>query len=242
VTVLGVVPARSGSEGVRWKNVQPLGGKPLLAHQVENALDAEHVDRVIVSTDDEDFAAIAVNYGAEVPFLRPDRLADDNTPVIAAYQHALEQLNGDHDQITHVVGLQPTCPFTTPAQVDAAVAKAIDTGCDAVASVSEVTEPHPYNTYELDGDQLQPIEGITVQEPLQRQDRPEVYAFTGAIFVRTATVLREWDGADFALGEDTRVIEQSERERIDIDTPFELRVARALVAYDEYTDTDESDR
>lgn len=232
MTVIAVVPARSGSKGVPRKNVRELDGKPLLAHQVENALEADTIDRTIVSTDDSEFAAIGRDYGAEVPFTRPDYLATDDVPVIAVYEHAVEHFTERDDRPSHVVGLQPTCPFTDPGMIDAAVKKARETGCDAVASVAEVIEPHPYNTYHLDGDRLEPFEGVTVEEPIQRQDRPDVYSFTGAIFVRTSAVLEAWDGEDYALGTDTRVVEQSERERLDIDTPFDLKVARALAQYD----------
>lgn len=232
MSVLAVVPARSGSKGIPGKNVRDLGGKPLLAHQIENARSAESIDRTVVSTDDEEFAAVAKEFGAEVPFMRPDRLAADDVPVIAVYQHALESLADDSAPIDLVVGLQPTCPFTRPDQIDAAVRKARRTGCDSVVSVTEVLDPHPYNTYSLEGDRLEPLEGITVEEPLQRQDRPSVYALTGAIFVRRPSVLGAWDGTDFALGDDVRAIEQAERESLDVDTPHELVVARALLAYD----------
>lgn len=232
MNVLAVVPARSGSKGVEGKNLRQLDGKPLIAHQIENALEAKHVDRTIVSTDAEEFASVAREYGADVPYLRPAELAADDVPVIAVYTHAVEFFAEQGDRPAYVVGLQPTCPFTTPDQVDQAIEMATSTGCDAVASVVEVTDPHPYNTYHLEGDRLRPLEGVTVEEPLQRQERPTVYSLTGAIFVRTVDVLESWDGTDFALGTDVRAIEQSEHESLDIDTPYDLRVARALFEYE----------
>jgi CMP-N-acetylneuraminic acid synthetase len=230
--VLAVIPARSGSKGIRRKNVRDLDGKPLLAHQVENAVEADGVDRTIVSTDDEDFADVARKYGAEVPFTRPDDIATDDIPVIAVYEHAREYFAARNDEPTYLVGLQPTCPFTMPKQVELAVEKARRTACDSVVTVSKVTETHPYRSYTLSGDRLKPFEDVTVYEPLQRQDRPEAYGLTGAVFVRHNNVLRAWDGEDFALGEDTRAVVQTEAESVDIDTPFDLEVARALCAYD----------
>jgi len=230
--ILAVIPARSGSKGIPNKNVRDLSGKPLIAHQIENALDADTVDRTILSTDDDEIAAIGRDLGVEIPFKRPASLATDDVPVIAVYEHAREYYAELGDEPTYVVGLQPTCPFTTSSQVDEAVEKATETDCDAVVSVSEVTETHPYRSYTLTGDRLESFEDVTVHEPLQRQDRPDVYGLTGAIFVRHRAVLERWDNDDFALGEETRVVVQSEAEALDIDTPFDLRTARALVAYD----------
>ncbi|MDG5776154.1 acylneuraminate cytidylyltransferase family protein [Haloarculaceae archaeon H-GB2-1] len=232
MTVLAVVPARSGSKGIPRKNLRMLDGKPLLAHQIETACAADGVDRTIVSTDDETFAVAARTFGAKVPFRRPASLAEDDVPVIAVYEHAMEYFDEHETSPEYIVGLQPTCPFTTPKDLDAAIEKIEATGCDSVVSVAPVEETHPYRAYTLDGDRLRGFEDVTVDEPLQRQDRPDAYGLTGAIFVRHRSVLEEWAGEDFALGEDTRAIVQDEAGRLDIDTPFELRIARALCQYD----------
>jgi len=234
--VLAVIPARSGSKGVPRKNVRELDGSPLLAHQVKNAVEAENVDRTIVSTDSKEFADIGRDFGAQVPFIRPDEISGDDVPVISVYEHAREYFAGQSEEPTYVVGLQPTCPFTTTEQIETAVRKARISGCDSVVSVSKVTETHPYRSYTLSGDILTEFKGVTVDEPLQRQDRPEVYGLTGAIFVRRRSVLADWDGNDFALGDETKAIIQSNEESLDIDTLFDLRVARALCAYDKCGD------
>ena len=230
--VLAVVPARGGSKGVPGKNLRLLDGKPLVAHQVEAALDAGGVDEVVVSTADEDIADAAREAGAAVPFMRPAELAADDVPVIAAFAHAAEYWRDEHGAPTYTLGLQPTSPFTTDAEIDSAIETIRATDCDSVVSVERVTETHPYRAYRLDGDRVKPSEGLTVTEPDQRQDRPDVYGFTGAIYLRRTELLFEWDGSDFALGEDVRALVQSGRSTVEIDTEFELRVARALAAYD----------
>lgn len=231
--VVAVVPARGGSKGVPRKNLRPLGRKPLVAHQLETALAAETVDRTILSTDDEEIAAVGRDVGAEVPFIRPSELATDEVPVIAAVKHCAKFLLEDGVVPAYVVCLQPTSPFTTINQLDEAVSKALSTACDSVVSVAPVTETHPYRAYRLDGDQVYPIPGLTETEPLQRQDRPNVYGFTGAIYVRRLEVLLAWEYDDFALGQDIRAVVQHERSSVEIDTEFDLEVARALLNYEE---------
>lgn len=231
--VLTVVPARGGSKGIPRKNLQELDGKPLVAHQILTAINATTAGTPIVSTDDDEIAAVAQEYGAIVPFKRPCELSIDDIPVIAAVKHCAEYIAERIDTPTHVVCLQPTSPFTRPTTLDAAIAKAVETGCDGVATIAKVTETHPYRTYRFEGDRIQPLEGITVEAPHQRQDRPDVYGFTGAVYVRTDDVLTAWDYDDFALGDDTRGVVQSPEEAFDIDTPFELKLARALCAYGE---------
>lgn len=233
MTVVAVIPARSGSKGVPGKNLVNLDGKPLISHQIENALAADEIGRTIVSTNDENIARAAEEHGADVPFIRPDELADDDVPVIAVYKHALEWLDSQGKTPNFLVGLQPTCPFTRPEEIDDAVSTLRETGCDSVVSVSKVTETHPYRSYIVDGNRLRPFDDITVDRPIQRQDRPTVYGLTGAIFARQPAVLREWDHDTFALGDDVRAVVQNDEQALDIDTPFELRLARALVEYED---------
>jgi CMP-N-acetylneuraminic acid synthetase len=230
--VLAVVPARGGSKGVPGKNLRLLNGKPLVAHQVEAALAAETVDEVIVSTEDEQIVEAGREAGAAIPFMRPQELAEDDVPAIAAFAHAAEYWRDEHGAPTYTLGLQPTSPFNTSADIDAAVEKIRETNCDSVVSVERVTETHPYRAYRLEGDRVKPIEGLTVTAAEQRQDRPDVYGFTGAIYLRQTELLFEWDGSDFGLGEDVRAVVQTGRATIEIDTPFQLELARALAAYD----------
>lgn len=228
---VAVIPARGGSKGIPRKNLQEIGGKPLVAHPIENALNAETIDRTILTTDDDQIATIGKKYGAEVPFMRPPELATDDVPVIAALQHCLRYLLNECGDLEYIVALQPTCPFTLPSDIDEAVTMARDCNCDSVVSIAKITDTHPYRTYMLDGDQLVPFKDVTVDRPLQRQNRPDVYGLTGAIFVRRPAVLDSWVNEDFALGEDVRAIVQPEERALDIDTLFELKTARALYEF-----------
>ena len=230
--VLAVVPARGGSKGVPRKNLRDIDGTPMVAYQIRTARSADEVDRTVLSTDDDEIAAVGREYGAEIPFVRPASLATDGVPVIAAVKHCAEFFGDAGDLPSYTVCLQPTSPFTTAKQINDAIQKVKSTGCDSVVSVTEVTETHPYRAYRLEDDRVRPINGITRGTPNQRQDRPAVYGFTGAIYVRKTQLLLKWDGEDFALGDDVRAIVQAAESSVEIDSEFDLRVARALASYE----------
>lgn len=120
--ILALIPARSGSKSIPDKNVRPFAGKPLLAHSIEHARAARSIDRVIVSTDSQRYADVAREYGAEVPFLRPARLAQDDSTDLVVFQHALDWLR-EHEgwQPQIVVHLRPTYPNRNPADIDRVV-------------------------------------------------------------------------------------------------------------------------
>ena len=90
--VVAIIPARGGSKGVPRKNIRDLAGKPLIAYTIEVAKKSRYIDSIIVSTDDEEIAKIARNYGADVPFIRPIELAEDETPTLPVIQHAVKFL------------------------------------------------------------------------------------------------------------------------------------------------------
>ena len=117
--VLAIVPARGGSKSIPKKNIRPFAGHPLLTYSIAAGLQASLVDRVIVSTDDEETAEIARQYGAEVPFLRPAELALDSTPDLPVFEHALSWLEREEAYVPEwIVQLRPTTPVRPPDCVD----------------------------------------------------------------------------------------------------------------------------
>lgn len=118
-TVLAIIPARGGSKGVPRKNIRDVAGKPLIAWTIEAANQSLLVDRVVVSTDDQEIADTAVRWGAEVPFLRPIELAQDSTPGILPVIHMLTEILPHYDL---VVLLQPTSPLRSVEDIDGAIA------------------------------------------------------------------------------------------------------------------------
>lgn len=217
---LALIPARGGSRGIPRKNVRELGGKPLIAWTIEAALAAKGVERVVVSTEDEEIAAIARTWGAETPFMRPAELASDTAPGIAPVLHAVEQLPG-HDSL---VLLQPTSPLRSAVQIDALLEFAAEHQASSVVSVCEVEE-HPAWMFRKAADEtLAPYAAL--KEAARRQDLPSLYSLNGAMYwVRT-----DWLRATGSLvGEGTRGFVMDAESSTDIDTMLDWRLAELLM-------------
>lgn len=143
--VLAIIPARGGSKGIPRKNIQDLCGKPLIAYSIEVALKARMIDRVVVSTDDEEIAETSRHSGAEVPFLRPKEMAADRSSVGDAIDFTVKNLRNDGYKPQLLVTLYPTNPFRTPALVDFLVQKMIN-GSSPVTTVKWVPH-HPFSIF-----------------------------------------------------------------------------------------------
>ena len=143
---MAVVPARGGSKGIPGKNLALLGGKPLLMYAVETGLACPEIDRVIVSTDDSDIAEAARHYGAEVPFLRPEKHARDDTPDRPVFVHLIQWLKDNEGyEFDYLVNLRCTTPFKQPRHVSGALELIAHGDCDSVRTVNEINgKHHPY--------------------------------------------------------------------------------------------------
>lgn len=175
--LLAVITARGGSKALPRKNVLPLAGRPLILWTVEAALNARHVDRVIVSTDDGEIAAVARAAGAEVPFLRPAELATDTATSVDVLRHAVGECPGH----AHIVLLQPTSPLRTAADIDAAFELMQRTGSLSCASICEAEEK-PWIMY-LTDDEGRIVPLLPQRPGSRRQDFPPVYRLNGAIYL-----------------------------------------------------------
>ncbi len=184
MSVIAIIPARGGSKTVQRKNLLEFGGSSLVANAVKSAVDSKVCDRIIVSTDDEEIAAVAVGAGAEVPFIRPAELAQDDTPDTPVCLHVLETLYENEGAMPdYVVWLRPTSPLRLPEDVNAAVQIAIENGADYVRSVTRAKE-HPYWLKQFDGKKLTAfIPGKDERTYYQRQSLPPVFRITGAVDV-----------------------------------------------------------
>ncbi len=187
--VLAIIGARGGSKGLPRKNVILLGGKPLIAWTIDAARGARDITRTVITTDNHEIADTARQCGAEVPFMRPDELAQDSTPGLAAVLHAVRWLD-DHEGYRPdvVVNLQPTSPLRTSSDIDAAMALLRERQADAVVSVSPADQ-HPYwmKTVDSSGWMKDFIEQR--EATLVRQKLPAVYALNGAIYLAHREVL-----------------------------------------------------
>jgi CMP-N,N'-diacetyllegionaminic acid synthase len=193
-TVLGVVTARAGSKGIPGKNTKLLAGKPLIAYTIEAALASGAFDRLMLSTDDEDAAAIARGLGCDVPFMRPAALSADDTPHLPVMQHAVEWLR-DHDGYVAdwVMILMPTSPLRRPTDITDAVQLAVASGADSVVSVDEMPAHfNPMRALTVDKDgwaRLLVGDRPVRQRPVRRQDLPQAWVFNGAIYLFRSALL-----------------------------------------------------
>lgn len=234
--ILALIPARGGSKSIPRKNIRPLAGYPLIAYSIAAGLAAETIDRVIVSTDDEEIARIAREFGAETPFIRPPSLARDNTPDLPVFEHALAWLNeneGYQPQI--VVQLRPTSPFRRTWHIDQAVLRLIERPeADAVRTVC-IPFQNPFKMWKIDPDgYLQPLIDIGVPEAynLPRQVLPDVYWQTGYVdAVWSDTILTKHS----MTGEAILPLLIGAEEWIDIDSPDDWRRAERLLDSGEIT-------
>lgn len=134
--ILALIPARGGSKRLSKKNIRPLSGEPLIARTIEQAKNSKYIDRIIVSTDDEEIAGISKKYGAEVPFLRPRELAADNSKSVDVILHAVERLkNNDSCIYDLIILLQPTSPLRASEDIDKALELLFTKEAEAVVSV-----------------------------------------------------------------------------------------------------------
>jgi CMP-N,N'-diacetyllegionaminic acid synthase len=188
--VLGLIPARGGSKGVPRKNLADVGGRPLISFAVETALRVERLDRVIVSTDDEEIAAVARAYGAETPFLRPPTIANDAAPMLGVVHHALRTLADDGDAFDAVCLLQPTSPLRPVALVDGCIEALEAKGATSVVTVHPVPfEHHPSWTLTVGPSGFGVWPDGALDPIARRQDLTPTFHRNGLVYVTRAEVV-----------------------------------------------------
>jgi CMP-N,N'-diacetyllegionaminic acid synthase len=193
--VLAIVPARAGSKGLPGKNIRPLAGKPLLAWPIEAANASRYVDRVIISTDSQEFADIAVTHGAECPFLRPAELASDTAPSIGFISHAISALEADGELYDIIVLLEPTSPLTEASDVDAALEQLVAGDGDAIVGVSSMETQHPaFAVLRGAAGRIAPAQSADFANLPRRQDLAPVFALDGSLYISTVDALRRERG------------------------------------------------
>ncbi len=193
--IVAIIPARSGSKGIKNKNIRLLAGKPLIAYSIEHALKANSIDRVIVSTDSLEYAKIAREYGAEVPFLRPAEISGDMALDIDTFLHALSWMQENEGYIPDiVVQLRPTYPIRRLEDIDNMIHLLKERpDIDSVRCIAPAKET-PYKMWrEGDNGQIYPLlDDIYEAYNMPRQQLPVVYTQNACIdVVRSSVILRQ---------------------------------------------------
>jgi len=218
----GFIFARGGSKGLPGKNIKPLGGIPLIAHAIHAGKESGMLDRIIVSTDDEEIAEVARKYGAEVPFMRPAELARDNSPEWLAWRHAIEQV----DDFDIFVSLPCTSPLRNGADIRHCIETYLEGKCDVVVTARKADRHPSFNMITLDENGLASIAMPPKAHISRRQDAPAMFDMTTVAYVSSPAFIQKNDA--LFQGRVAAVEIPSER-AVDIDTELDFAFAEFLL-------------
>lgn len=187
--MIAIIPARGGSKGLPGKNIKLLNGKPLIAYAIEAALKAKHIDRVIISTDDEEIARVAVAFGAELPFMRPAELASDMAMAVDNYIYTIDRLEKEGGvPIGAFVVLQPTSPLRIAEDIDGAIELFNEKNADSVISYTQEAHPVSWHKYVDTEGRFVDIFDSNIKN---RQENRVSYYPNGAVYVFRTAMIRE---------------------------------------------------
>ena len=221
-----VIGARGGSKGLPGKNLRPLLGKPLIAWSIEQAKACPEISRVVVSTDSEAIADVARDYGADVPFLRPDVLAGDTAGKWNVWKHALEACEQHYGAPVDIyVDLDCTSPLRDVDDISRAIAQFVSAGVDAVFSVCEARKNPYFNMLEIE-DGCQRICKPLPRPIVRRQDAPRVLEHVASIYVLSPAYIRRGTGL---LSGCTQGYDIGQEKSLDIDSDFDFELVSFLL-------------
>lgn len=222
--ILALIPARGGSKGLPGKNILSFCGKPLISRTIVQAQKSRYLDKVVISTDDKAIAAVSLEYGACVPFLRPKKLATSASNMIDVVLHCLDFLRREKEQYDIIILLQPTSPLRISEDIDRAIELFFEKKASSVVSVCS-TEHHPWWSASLTKDSK--IEKFLGHGNLHknRQALPNYYRINGAVYVTTQEMLRK--KRSFVSRNTYAYVMPTERS-VDIDRKLDFELAEFL--------------
>jgi CMP-N-acetylneuraminic acid synthetase len=224
---IAFVFARGGSKGLPGKNIRPLSGKPLIAWSIEHALAVKQIERVIVSTDSEEIAAVARQYGAEVPFIRPAELARDDSPEWLAWRHALNYLRETTGVLPEVMASVPTtAPLRLPLDIENCLDEYEKGNADMVITVTDAHRSPYFNMVKTNADgtvgPVNPPESAIAR----RQDAPVVYDMTTVCYVANPEFVMSHNATFEGR---VKAVHVPPERAIDIDTLLDFQIAESLL-------------
>lgn len=226
--VIGFIFARGGSKGVPRKNVRPLAGKPLIAYAIETAFASSLIDRVVVSTDNVEIAKVARRYRAEVPFIRPAALAQDDSPEWLAWQHAIRMIEMEQDErkMDIFVCIPPTSPLRSVEDVDACIQILQDSDADIVITVTPARRSPHFNMVVMDENCSVQLVIPPEERIYHRQTAPEVYDMTTVAYAARPEFILN---SSSAFDGNVKALIVPEERSLDIDTELDFLVAEFLM-------------
>ena len=231
--VLGIVTARGGSKSIPRKNVKDLAGKPLIAWTIESAKKSGVLDRVVLTTDDQEIAAVGRAWGAEVPFMRPRELAEDKTPHLPVMQHAVKWLEENEKYVPdYVMILQPTSPLRQPWHIQESVEIITKTNADSVVSIMPIPHHfHPLWAFEESKHGF--LRLMATKKPIytrihQRQLLPKAYIHNSVIYLFRRRLLFDEKNPNF-YGDKVAPYVVDEKYSVNIDSLEEWAIAEKSI-------------
>ncbi len=222
-----LICARGGSKGLPGKNIKPLNGVPLIGWSINIAKQIKRASRIVVSTDSEEIAKVALKYGAEVPFMRPKNLAQDDSSEWLVWRHAIKHVESHGDEnIDAIVVLPVTAPLRSVKDVDACIDLFEEGGVDSVITVSEANRSPYFNMTVNDDSGYASLVISPENQIIRRQDAPEVFDMTTVAYVVNTNAVKLSNGV--FKGKVKSIVIPQERS-IDIDTLLDFKIAECLV-------------
>ena len=224
--ILGIIPARGGSKGLKRKNILPLGEKPLLQYTWESAKNSKLLTKVILSSEDQEIIEVAKGLGLEVPFKRPEHLAQDATTSLEVLKHALQYFKEKGESFDAVCLLQPTTPFRESELIDKAIQKFISHSLDSLVSVREV--PHEYNPHWIFEEMEGRLSIATGEKEIisRRQELPKAYFRDGAVYLTKISIILDQNSI---YGRNIGFIDTTGSPYVNIDTPSDWEKAESIL-------------
>jgi CMP-N-acetylneuraminic acid synthetase len=223
--ILGIIPARGGSKGIKSKNLSKIKGRTLLEYAIRAARESQLLDRFIVSSDNQQIIRLAKRLKADAPFKRPQHLSTDRASSAAVAIHALKYVE-QHEKRKYdaVCLIQPTCPLRRSHDIDRAIKLLIHSKrIDSVVSVSDLSEPHPRKLFKIKKGVLKPFLSYQWNEKLRRQDLETLYFLNGAVYCTLRKVLLKRKSL---WGRKTRPYLMPPERSVNVDRPKDLILAR----------------
>jgi CMP-N-acetylneuraminic acid synthetase len=224
---VAIVFARGGSKGLPGKNIRQLGGKPLIAWSIEHALAVERIGQVIVSTDSEEIAAVARDFGADVPFMRPAELSMDSSPEWLAWRHALGFILETTGALPDVmVSVPTTAPLRLPLDIENCLDEFEKGGADIVISVTDAHRSPYFNMVKANADGTVGLVNPPRLEVVRRQDAPEVFDMATVCYVVASEFVMTHD---HIFDGRIKAAHIPKERAIDIDTLLDFQIAESLL-------------
>ncbi len=224
---VALICARGGSKGVPGKNIKPLGGIPLIGWSIRTAKEVKKISQVIVSTDSDEIAEIAREYGADIPFMRPSELAQDNSAEWLVWRHALDYMENQQYKIDGLIVIPPTAPLRSTQDIVNCINEFEKGDVDMVITVSDSHRSPFFNMIINNQDGYASLVVPPKDQITRRQDAPEVFDMTTVAYVVKPKFVKEYGGI---FDGRVRSVHIPPERSLDIDTMLDFKIAECLIA------------